>query len=406
MRSLFPLAGKALRPHWIVQTNYRLRALSFLTVFVAIALDRFFKGGSAMFWTLLCLQFVVYPHLLYIVACRANDSQKAELKNLLLDSLLIGAWIGGLGFSVWPSFVLFLASSLNITIIRGWRGLRDGTLALVCGLLLSILIGGLRFTPDTGWPTTLLLMVGLSAYLIAIGNASNARNWQLRKTRENLRLGEQALHAINETLQQQLAEIQVLQDKLKEQALHDPMTGLFNRRYLDTIVPHELARCGRDRLPLCLMMIDIDYFKKVNDTYGHQAGDAVLKELAALLMASVRAADVACRYGGEEFLLLLPNMSVANALQRAEHLRAEFAGLTVQFGGASIDSTLSIGIACFPENGSNAEELIGCADLALYRAKAEGRNRVLAHLMLPPSSQPDAHPASAACRLPESSPPD
>ncbi|PWF44995.1 sensor domain-containing diguanylate cyclase [Massilia glaciei] len=378
MRSLFPLAGKALRPHWIVQTNYHLRTLSFLMVFLSMALDRYGKGAGAAFWTLLFLQFVVYPHLLYIIACRARDSQKAELNNLLLDSMLIGAWIVGLGFALWPSFVLFLATSLNITINRGWLGMRDGSLALLCGMLLSVSIGGFRFTPDTGWPATLLLMLSLSAYLIAIGNASNARNLQLRTTRESLRLGEQALIANNEMLQQQLAEIKALQDQLKEQALHDPMTGLFNRRYLDTIVPHELARCERDQIPLCLMMLDIDYFKKVNDTYGHQGGDAVLKELAALLMASIRSSDVACRYGGEEFLLLLPNMSVANALLRGEQLRAEFAGKTVRFGAANINATLSIGIACFPGDGRSPDELIGCADLALYRAKAEGRNRVVA----------------------------
>jgi diguanylate cyclase len=219
--------------------------------------------------------------------------------------------------------------------------------------------------------------IGTAAYLIATGNASSVRNHQLRAAREKLRLGEQALHATNDLLQHQLAEIQVLQDRLKEQAVRDPLTGLFNRRYLDTIVPHELARCARDGAPLCLMMMDIDHFKHVNDRHGHQGGDAVLTALATLLTDSVRVSDVVCRYGGEEFLLVLPNMAAPNALLRAEQWRAAVAATSVEFGGARIGATVSIGIACYPDDGCASDVLTRCADLALYRAKALGRNQAV-----------------------------
>ena len=377
MRNLFPLAGEASRPHWLVQTDYALRTLSFAAVFVAVALDWWDKGASRTMWILLALQFLVYPHLVYVRACRAKVPHDAEIDNLLIDSLLIGVWVAALHFAVWPSFTLWLASTLNIIIVRGAKGMRDGTILFVSGVLLSIILFGFRFEPDTGWPTTLLLMFGISAYLIAIGNASNNRNRQLRKTREQLRLGEQAMHDSNDILEQRLAEIEVLQERLKEQAIRDPMTGLFNRRYLDTIVPHELARCEREKAPLSLMMMDLDHFKHVNDTYGHQGGDEVLKALANLLLENVRASDVACRYGGEEFLLLLPNMHCDDALLRAEQWRAAFAATTVMYAGTSIRATLSIGIACYPQDGASVEELTRCADLALYKAKEQGRNCVV-----------------------------
>lgn len=155
------------------------------------------------------------------------------------------------------------------------------------------------------------------------------------------------------------------------------MTGLYNRRYLDTTLARELARCERDGQPLSLMLIDIDHFKLVNDRHGHPAGDAVLKMLAAMLNEQARSGDVACRYGGEEFLLVLPNMPQDIALVRAEQWRADFAVATVLFDSLPLQATLSVGVATYPYHGNSPEELILCADRALYRAKSEGRNRVV-----------------------------
>ena len=377
MRNLFFFVGKAPRPHWILRTTHRLRTTSFALLFAGMAIEWYQKGVSPVMWSLLTLQFLVYPHLMYWRSCRAKVGHETEFNNLLIDALLIGVWVAALQFAIWPSFALWLGSTLNITVVRGGKGLRDGTIMFLIGVLASVLLFGFRFEPQTGWPTTLLLMFGLSAYLIAIGYASNNRNVKLRETREQLRLGEKALHASNDILEQRLAEIQILQERLKEQAIRDPMTGLFNRRYLDTIVPHELARCEREKAPLCVMMIDLDHFKQVNDTYGHQGGDEVLKALASLLLDSVRASDVACRYGGEEFLLLLPNMSAEHAVGRAEQWRAAFEAITVNYGGTNIKATLSIGVALYPGEGTSVDELTRCADLALYKAKAQGRNRVV-----------------------------
>jgi diguanylate cyclase (GGDEF)-like protein len=185
------------------------------------------------------------------------------------------------------------------------------------------------------------------------------------------------VHVANLALQKQLHEIHALQALLSEQVTRDPLTGLYNRRYLDTTLERELVRCRREGQPLSLMLIDIDHFKQTNDTYGHQAGDEVLKQLAALLTEQARAADVPCRFGGEEFLLLLPGMPQDVALERAEQWRRTFEATTFVFGEFRIHVTLSFGIATYPGHGTSAAALIRCADRALYRAKKEGRNRVV-----------------------------
>ncbi|MDR1996628.1 diguanylate cyclase [Azonexus sp.] len=190
---------------------------------------------------------------------------------------------------------------------------------------------------------------------------------------------EQALRESNRQLQLRLDEIGRLQVALQEQAVRDGLTGLHNRRYLDGILEREVSRARREGSPLSLVMLDIDHFKRVNDTYGHQAGDEVLRVLAATLQADIRAEDTACRYGGEEFLVLLPNMPLTAAIERAEGWRRAVETLTVEHGGVAVTCTISLGVAAYPEHGTTPDDLTRCADLALYRAKAAGRNRVLAY---------------------------
>lgn len=190
---------------------------------------------------------------------------------------------------------------------------------------------------------------------------------------------ELALRESNRELQLRLDEISRLQAALQEQAVRDGLTGLFNRRYLDEMLEREVSRARREGIPLSLVMLDIDHFKRVNDTYGHQAGDEVLRTLAATLLADIRAEDMACRYGGEEFLILLPNMPLAAALLRAESWRAAVADLAVAHGDFSIRFTVSLGVAAYPDHGKTPDDLTRCADHALYRAKNAGRNQVQAY---------------------------
>ncbi len=178
------------------------------------------------------------------------------------------------------------------------------------------------------------------------------------------------------TVQIQRDELMASRVVLQELATHDPLTGLFNRRFLDESLPRELARAERDQQQLAIIMLDMDFFKKVNDRFGHAAGDEVLKSLAELLKRGARESDLVCRYGGEEFIAVMPNMSKDQALERAESWRRQLEATPVDYAGVKISITLSAGIAVFPDHGDNPGLLISRADAMLYKSKQEGRNRI------------------------------
>jgi diguanylate cyclase (GGDEF)-like protein/PAS domain S-box-containing protein len=173
------------------------------------------------------------------------------------------------------------------------------------------------------------------------------------------------------------AEVQALQERLREQAIHDPLTGLYNRRFLEESLDRELIRAKRSGDCVSAIMGDLDHFKRVNDEYGHRAGDEVLRAFAKLLKSNSRGSDVDCRYGCEEFLLLLPGSTNKTACARAEVLRAALAATTVPFEGVDIVVTGSFGVATYPEHALTGDNLVAAADKALYAAKQSGRNRVM-----------------------------
>lgn len=193
------------------------------------------------------------------------------------------------------------------------------------------------------------------------------------------RVAEDRLRIANDDLRRQLEEIEHLQVALQEQAIRDSLTGCFNRRYLDETLERELWRARREGYPLALVILDLDHFKQINDTYGHQAGDEALRELARSLQADIRHEDVLCRYGGEEFVILMPRMPLAVAAERAERWRTTIAEIRVRFGNFTLAFTTSLGVAAYPEHGKMPDELTQAADLALYIAKHEGRNRVVVY---------------------------
>lgn len=196
---------------------------------------------------------------------------------------------------------------------------------------------------------------------------------------------------ISEQFAMALANLQ-LREQLRNQSIRDPLTGLFNRRYLEETMERELARSMRNARPLAVAAIDVDHFKRFNDTHGHDAGDKVLVELAGLMRASIRSTDIACRYGGEEFVLLMPDTPIDVAMERVTLLRDRARTLRARMGSVELESaTISVGLAVAPEHGTRADLLLRNADIALYRAKADGRDRVVLH-----ESSQDAARAAAA----------
>lgn len=169
-----------------------------------------------------------------------------------------------------------------------------------------------------------------------------------------------------------------LRETLQHQSTVDPLTGLYNRRYFDESLRRELVRANRLKAPLAIVMIDLDHFKRINDTYGHDGGDMVLKAAAKAIRERARASDIACRYGGEELVLVLPECSAHDAAACAEKIRQSIGAISLSHSGTVISGvSASFGIAAWPVHGTEGNELIKTADHALYAAKKTGRNKVV-----------------------------
>jgi diguanylate cyclase (GGDEF)-like protein len=187
------------------------------------------------------------------------------------------------------------------------------------------------------------------------------------------RLGE----TVAERLALALANVK-LREALRHQAIRDPLTGLFNRRYMQETLDREISRALRFNHPLSVIFLDLDHFKRFNDTHGHDAGDTLLRELGSLLRHNLRAEDIVCRYGGEEIVIILPDAGLTATQQRAESLRSEISHMSVKHYGQTLGTiTASMGIAAVPGHGTTGEVVIRAADQALYQAKQAGRDRVV-----------------------------
>jgi diguanylate cyclase (GGDEF)-like protein/PAS domain S-box-containing protein len=202
------------------------------------------------------------------------------------------------------------------------------------------------------------------------GRVIVARDITERKALEN------KLKEVNLSLQNQLNENESLRAKLQEQAIRDPLTGAFNRRYFSEALDQEAARSARENAPFSILILDVDRFKQFNDTYGHKCGDIVLQALANFLNENTRQGDIVCRYGGEEFVILMTDVASEAAYKRAELFRSKFEEMAVEYEGKKLKCTFSAGVASYPTHASSGDILLILADQALYQAKANGRNRV------------------------------
>lgn len=210
-----------------------------------------------------------------------------------------------------------------------------------------------------------------------------------QKTEAALKAAQEELQSLLTVISRDKADLEIMLDTsvqhgdlveilLRNQCVRDPLTGLFNRRYMQEFLIREIHHTQRTQKPLGLVLLDIDHFRHFNNTFGHQAGDVVLQEVSLFLQKSIRKSDIACRYGGEEFVVILPEASLEDTKERAEQLRAGVKHLKLNYLNQFLGKvTLSAGIACFPEYGKTGAELIQAADMALYSAKALGRDRVV-----------------------------
>ncbi|MDR2324638.1 MAG: diguanylate cyclase [Acidovorax sp.] len=355
-------ASAAPRIHWAVRMNWKNRSFSFVWLGLAIGSHLYATEAAAWAWSCLVLQFALYPQLLYWRGRRAAHPGKAEVQHMLVDAACFAAWAAALGFPLWISFILFVGAGVNLLAFRSWLGGLEALAVMATSVLLVGLVQPLHFHPDTTVLTTVLCMCTLSCFLAVFAQDSFRRASQL--------------HGQRSLLQVQLAEIQALKDQLAEQAERDPLTGLLNRRMLEWHLPRMLAGCRGRHSSMVLMLLDMDYFKQVNDCHGHAAGDQLLLSLARHLLQYCRSQDMVFRYGGDEFLVLFPDTSLEVAQARAQVLCEAFAQSPRRLERLSLQMSLSCGLAAFPQHANQAMSLLECADKALYQAKAQGRNCV------------------------------
>jgi diguanylate cyclase (GGDEF)-like protein len=204
----------------------------------------------------------------------------------------------------------------------------------------------------------------------AVGLQYESSGEKLRDSRQQLAISSAYQVALS------LASLQV-REVLREQSIRDPLTRLFNRRFLEESFERELQLAGRRKQSLAILFLDLDHFKRFNDAFGHDAGDMVLQSLADLFRGFFRASDICCRYGGEEFAIILTESTSQDAALRAEALRSEVKSLRLQYKKQSLGQlTVSVGVAAFPEHGASSDELLKIADRCLYESKARGRDIV------------------------------
>ncbi|MBN1454098.1 MAG: diguanylate cyclase [Anaerolineales bacterium] len=231
------------------------------------------------------------------------------------------------------------------------------------------------------------ILAVLSAIFLVLGGVQlrirniNKINRELEKrvngrTKE-LQDAQDRLHLANDELKRQLEEITKLEKQVREQAIRDALTGLYNRHHLSEVLDIEFSYAKRKKHSIAFMLMDLDHFKNINDVYGHQAGDQALKAATTVIREQIRRSDVAFRYGGEEFLVILPEITLEDGVYRAEQLCQDINALEIPFEGEMIHINASIGVAFYPQHGNTDDEILSRVDKALYQAKATGRNKVV-----------------------------
>jgi diguanylate cyclase (GGDEF)-like protein len=346
------------------------------------------RRAHMLAWLLLTLIFLVSVTLLLVFIVDSSQIDRRGLYALLITGLLLFLIIA---FSLNHSGHYKAAALLTVTctFVGPWgaialdRTILQGDFVPLVYVALSVIVSSILLSPRV---TVIISILQFAALLLIpqLTQATALINWPslLAFIFFTSMLGIVSNVLIQQDLDQidqQTRRLQESEAALRELSVRDPLTGLFNRRYLEETLERELRRAERKNLPLGVIMMDVDFFKRFNDTYGHVAGDEILRLLGASLRQHIRGSDIVCRYGGEEFIFILPETSFETTFARANLLVSEARRLSPSHAGVALGTvTLSAGVAVFPEHGSNGGEVLAAADAALYQAKIQGRDRVAA----------------------------
>ncbi len=342
---ILPPAGKG---KGFVLRIYRLRVLGLGAGFFCVASVFRDLPVSHALWALLVFHGFIWPHLACRYALRSARPFQNEQRNLLIDSAFGGVWAVAMQFNALPTALILTMLSMDNIAAGGKVLFLRGLVAHLAGAALCALLLGLHLQPQTNMRTLLICLPFLVIYPLALGNTT---------------------YAMSQRLAQRSSELEAL-------SRIDGLTGLLNRRFWESRLAQIFARCQSERREACLVLLDLDHFKRVNDTQGHAAGDAALEVFSRMLERTLRKTDVIGRYGGEEFGVILIDTSLAEASAIVERLIA-----AVRASAADRNSlcpcTVSVGLCAFRPPLPTHHRWLLEVDRALYRAKGEGRNRIV-----------------------------
>jgi diguanylate cyclase len=357
------------RPHLgFAKRNRVARSVGLLFAALAIGTVLWIQQAPPWMWLGPVFHCLVWPQLAWCLALASADPREAERRNLLIDHLMGGAWTALMSFSVVPCASALGLMSMNTMAGGGTRLLWRGLLAHALGVGAGVLVFGWRWQPESGLAIALACVPALFVQPLAIGHTASLA---LRK-----------LHRKNE--------------ELERHSRQDGLSGLFNRSHWETLVAAELAHCRQTGRTATLVLTDLDHFKRINDDFGHAAGDTAIRRFGDLLRQGLREGDTPGRYGGEEFGILLPGTRIEEAREVIERLRERMRAAPL-IPGATV--TASFGAAELGPDIAHADAWMRRADQMLYRAKHLGRNRLVAAGDAPAADSPpmeDLRPALSA----------
>lgn len=346
------------KPHGLrfVRRVYLARSLGLGLGCLIMSAALWSYNSSPLIWTALLLNCLLWPHLAYIIASRSEQPYISERRHLLADAILGGFWVVAMGFNPIASSAFTMMLWMNLVAAGGVHFFIRGLLVSLLGYALGLLVFGFSWHPEISDELIYSLLPMLILYPILIGSITYNLSMQLHRQKE----------------------------LLKHLSRTDSLTDIFNRGYWELRAREEIVRVRRSHSPLSLILIDIDHFKQVNDTYGHSMGDHVLQQVAQYLQWNLRESELLGRYGGEEFGIILPDEDITMAWQLGERLRefieqAEFQDPSDP-GNTRLRCTISIGVAAFSDSAGDFSSWVRAADAALYEAKHTGRNRCVMYV--------------------------